>query len=958
MKTKAYFCFLVAVVATPFKISAQVDINSDNFSYQQDFNVLGTSASPWSDNTTIPNWYAANSNGTVLDYRVDNTGTAGLYSYGTDADRALGSLAANSTGDIIYGVLFQNNTGQTINSIELSFNAEHWRRPQTDVIGHQRMKVSYLIDNGIDVSDPALYNNPSFIDLPEAYLVTLDTIRTSTITLNGNTYSALISVSLPVSIANGSQFFLRFKDENIADFDASLAVDDLQVIFRWSTAPRIQATSGYNIFQYLDMGIVMDIPNGDNSPPYTAPSPAQMNDWQQILESFYDDHDLDDVNASAYGYEAVEFLDLMGTTYHVLRKQNYSTFYWGTYVKLVNAANNTLVIQSPHASDDLNTGTQGAAIFYRTESKCLMLSGTSRCAGDPNIAACHGTTTTCSNNNTELPFLESDVAHATNSIFHLATIVYAGLNPTAVFAQLHGFGQDNNDPDLIISCGMVNANFKSVPDYPVMVRESLLDLNASLDIKLSHVDDFAERPGETNVQGRYLNLYPHDICADGDAPQTVTNRFLHVEQYLAFRTFPNHYATLATALSTAINDNAYIKSISIDSNPFFYSEDFTGLTYPGISHTWGNNVHLPGWYAAGTQDVLFSVFHIARGQLNNGGIYSFGPDGSDDRAFGSISTSPASSAGDVAYGVLFKNNTGVTLFGAELEYDSEQWRDSNIAGIQTVEFSYKVADEIELHPNALLDNTLYTFDSNGDLNSSNANGGSNALDGNANANHITFTASFILNPEQEIFFRFYDADNTGFDKAMAVDNFNVHFLTEPPMPVEWKYFEISGKNGKPILQWGADKEDKCNRYEILRSDDGKDYKSIAIIPCKRKLLNNHYEYIDYGSIWERNIYYRIVQYDENGDATHSQLKVFNATPSAKPLVYFRNGELYIEANGESTLLSVGAFDFMGRQLCQEMPSKVNNTTYNLSCPVAANQLIVVQLIFDSGNYVERLRTGN
>lgn len=947
---------MVALVAIPYRISAQVNISSDNFNYQQNFDVLGSSASPWTDNATIPNWYAANANGTIADYRVSNTGTAALYSYGTNADRAIGSLAALSTGDIIYGVLFQNNSGQTINSIDLSFNAEHWRRPETNVIGYQRMKVSYLIANNIDISNPALYNNTAFIDLPEAYLITLDTVSTLTTTLDGNIYSAPISVYFPVSIPNGSQFFLRFKDENIDNTsDGSLAVDDLDIVFQWATTQRIQATSGYNIFQYLDMGIVMDIPDQDNSPAYTVPTVSQMNDWQIILESFFDDEFLDDVDASAYGYEAVEFVDEIGTSYQVLRKQNYSSFYWGTYVKLINFINHTLTLQAPHASDDRKTGTQAAAVFYLTNCESLFLSGTTRCAG--NSSACYGSTTACSNNNTNLPFRESDVAHEVNSIFHLATTAYSTHNPSAVFVQLHGFGQSGSDPDLILSAGTINGYLKSVPDYSVMLREALLESNSSLNIQLPHVDSYHELVGEVNVQGRYLNLYPQDICSGNANVETVTNRFLHIEQFEKYRKFPNHYPSLANALATIINDNAYIKAISINSDPFYYSEDFTSLAYSNMaSHTWGNNLHVPGWYAGATVDSLFSIFRISHGQLNTGGIYSFGYENDSDRALGSISTSESASAGNIAYGVLFRNNTGITLYGAELEYKSEQWRDSDQNGIQTVEFGYRIANEIELYPQALLSNNLYTHVSAGDLNSTNLGSGITYLDP-PTISDIAITIPFVLNPDQEIFFRFYDADNTGFDKAMAVDNFNVHFLTEPPMPVDWKYFEISKKNGKPLLQWQTDKEDKCSRYEVLRSDDGKNFESIATITCKGKMLDNRYEYLDTNLIWERNVYYKIVQYDHNGDLTISPLRVFNAVPGSKPYVYFQNGELVVETDSESKLLNISVLDFMGRELCMGSPAHNSNSRYSLPCHKGTNQFVVVQLMFDRGNYVTRLKTG-
>lgn len=700
------------------------------------------------------------------------------------------------------------------------------------------------------------------------------------------------------------------------------------------------------------MGIVQDIPNENTT--YIVPSPGQQSDWQQILESFYDDDNLDDVEASTYGYEAVEFTDLVGTNYQVLRKHNHSIYYWGTYVKLINPANNSLLIQSPHAVDDNKTGTQGAALFYLTEATGLMLAGISRCASD-EFSACDGMTSSCSDNDTDEPFRKSDVAHEPNSIFHLATTIIATLKSSLVFVQLHGFDQDSNDPDFIISCGTENEQLKSVPDYAVMVRENLLTSNSQLDIQITHVDSYSELSAETNVQGRYLNLYPADICTDNADPTTVTNRFLHIEQFLMYRKFPAYYVPLASALSQAINDNAYERSVLID-NSYFYSEDFTNLYSENINHTWGNNLHVQGWYAAGTQEDLFSDYHFSHGQLATGGIYSFGPQGTAERALGSIATT--SSAGDIAYGVLLKNNSGVVLYGLELDYDSEQWRDSGEDGIQNVELSYQIADEIDLHPDALLDNNAYTHVPDGDLHSTNEGTTSQALDGNSNAVHVHITIPIELNHGQEIFIRFYDVNNSGFDKAMAIDNFVAFFSSEPPLPVEWSYFRISSKNGRPFLEWGADNEDECKTYVILRSDDARTFEKITSLPCKHDRLTNHYHYTDYTSFWSRNVYYKIAQYDENDEVTYSSVKSFNIAESGKPNVFYKNGELIVKADKEAKLESVAVMDYMGRITCKGVPASDTNSQYSMTCPLPPNQLLIVQLVFDSSTYVVHMRTGD
>src|SRR5262249_27554140 len=87
----------------------------------------------WTDNSTIPGWYSSR---TTYTANNGSSNAGSLYSYGTGADRALGSVGSNATGDIFWGVRLVNSTGGTINSLNISFVGEQWRNggnttPQT-----------------------------------------------------------------------------------------------------------------------------------------------------------------------------------------------------------------------------------------------------------------------------------------------------------------------------------------------------------------------------------------------------------------------------------------------------------------------------------------------------------------------------------------------------------------------------------------------------------------------------------------------------------------------------------------------------------------------------------------------------------------------------------------------------------------------------------------------------------
>jgi len=112
--------------------SAQILVSAGS-PYTQNFDSLASSGAPpadtnWTDNTTIPGWYASKTQvGAISAYRVGTgSDTAGaLYSFGVAGaspvtDRALGSVASGTPGKLAYGVRFQNDTAQAMTNVTIS----------------------------------------------------------------------------------------------------------------------------------------------------------------------------------------------------------------------------------------------------------------------------------------------------------------------------------------------------------------------------------------------------------------------------------------------------------------------------------------------------------------------------------------------------------------------------------------------------------------------------------------------------------------------------------------------------------------------------------------------------------------------------------------------------------------------------------------------------------------------
>ena len=209
-----------------------------------------------------------------------------------------------------------------------------------------------------------------------------------------------------------------------------------------------------------------------------------------------------------------------------------------------------------------------------------------------------------------------------------------------------------------------------------------------------------------------------------------------------------------------------------------YAQNFDSLTNSSTAN-WTNNFTLPGWYASkGNADT--TNFTLSAGTSTAGGIYSFATNGinsSADRALGSLGASSTT----YAYGVRFTNNTAAAVTNILISYTGEQWRSGSTNTPQILTFAYQISG-------APITNT---YSATGWTNfpalnfiAPNLSALASAVDGNAVTNRVVFTnialANITLAPGQEIFLRWLDVDDVGFDNAVALDDLTVSFGTNSP----------------------------------------------------------------------------------------------------------------------------------------------------------------------------------
>lgn len=207
-----------------------------------------------------------------------------------------------------------------------------------------------------------------------------------------------------------------------------------------------------------------------------------------------------------------------------------------------------------------------------------------------------------------------------------------------------------------------------------------------------------------------------------------------------------------------------------------YVQDFDTLSNTAGSTT---NATLPaGWLltesGGGSRDN--EQYAVGTGSSNTGDSYSFGADGSSDRALGGL----RSGSLNPTFGACFTNQTGRVLTSLPVAYTGEQWRLGTAGRVDRLVFEYST-DATSLTSGTWTSVAALEFSS---PNTSTAIGlkVGNAAE-NRTARSATITGLSIANGGS-FCFRWTDEDASGADDGLAIDDFSL---------------TIAGGSGAPAL---------------------------------------------------------------------------------------------------------------------------------------------------------------
>ncbi len=216
-------------------LAGRAQVNYTGGAYVQNFNALAgptnnTTGIRWTDNTTLPGWYADRAAYTVTSGTLGGTATAfddtavaansGLFSFGAAgaSDRALGTRAA-AESPVRVGVRLINQTGRTITRFAVAYTGEQWFKSSAATA--HALAVEYQLGaagllTGTWTAVPTLtFSSP--VITPNA--AALD----GNVTANHTHVHAVVT---GVSWEPGQELWIRFSDTDETGAEHGLAVDD------------------------------------------------------------------------------------------------------------------------------------------------------------------------------------------------------------------------------------------------------------------------------------------------------------------------------------------------------------------------------------------------------------------------------------------------------------------------------------------------------------------------------------------------------------------------------------------------------------------------------------------------------------------------------------------------------------------------------------------------------------
>jgi hypothetical protein len=213
---------------------AAIAVNNAAFAYSQSFDSLASASSnAWTNDSTLSGWslFKTNTTTPVTTYIGDaGTSTAGgIHSYGSNTERALGSIGSGSFVGWI-AVAFKNTTAGDFSGFKIGFDGEQWRN------GGNATAQSMVMEYGFG----ATFSTVATWTAPGAAFNFTSKVNTATAAaVDGNVAGKAAGLGGEVSTAWASNdtLWVRWIEKNDAGNDHGLAIDNVSLSVMTAAVP-------------------------------------------------------------------------------------------------------------------------------------------------------------------------------------------------------------------------------------------------------------------------------------------------------------------------------------------------------------------------------------------------------------------------------------------------------------------------------------------------------------------------------------------------------------------------------------------------------------------------------------------------------------------------------------------------------------------------------------------------
>lgn len=187
------------------------------------------------------------------------------------------------------------------------------------------------------------------------------------------------------------------------------------------------------------------------------------------------------------------------------------------------------------------------------------------------------------------------------------------------------------------------------------------------------------------------------------------------------------------------------------------------------------------------------------------------------------------------------------------------------------------------------------------------------------------------------------------------EDFSVTILPNSPLnlgPTKFSGLVISPNQGR--LQWEINGSmEEINAFELQRSNNGRDFHSIAFI--NRKNNSSNYEYNDYVSALNPVYYYRLKLISNQDKTTFSKVVALNFERSQQQQIkIFPNPvENQLTVVAQNPLMKISVYDALGRIVIQKVLSDSGEKELNIDFSNLPAGIYLIRALDNTDFHVER-----